>query len=254
MIESHAISTTYPKGDKTLKAQAVAKHVITVDGNDVFKKAFWKTFRIIASDPVGRVLLYGLMIEIRRKFSSIFVYNFFIDQESSVIESHTGAIEGSEEIDIAFGLNSIGIRNNCRSILIKEADSCAFCSKGEIEFNSSNDKETSVLEINVDKIQTKRIKRTADIGLFHEMLHWLHYLRNPTRYSQDNKNTSAEYVYLTRSFYGCNFDELFLWGCKLDSEEIRTILGTPNYGDDEELALYRYQRQFFQPMLQKVLL
>ena len=94
MIETYKSSTDYPKGKKILKSQNCVEHIITVNGDDgVFKKSFWKTFRVIASDPVGRVLLYRLIIEIRRCFSTEFIYNFLIKEPSAIVESSTGAIE-----------------------------------------------------------------------------------------------------------------------------------------------------------------
>lgn len=44
------------------------RNIITVPGGNKFKKKFWNQFKLIASDPVRRVLLYRLLIEIKRVY------------------------------------------------------------------------------------------------------------------------------------------------------------------------------------------
>lgn len=234
-------TTTGSKILTTLKAQTTAKHIITVECDDeAFKKAFWKNFRVIASDPVGKVLLYRLLLEIRRKYNSEQSYTYRTSKKQEKIIIKTGS---TEDCNIKNNtLSTLGRRNNCRSIIIKSGGSCSFCTGGELKFSDSNDKETSVLELIETPehvIQTKRMKRSADIGLFHEMLHWLHYLRDPQRFVQDGEYGKS-YKYLISCYYGSKFNELFAWttDIKLDAEEIRTILGTPNYNNDEELKLF----------------
>ncbi len=203
MIETYESSRDYPKGKKILKSQNCAEHIITVNGDDdVFKKSFWKTFRVIASDPVGRVLLYRLIIEIRRCFSTEFIYNFLIYEPSVIVESSTGAIEKKEDINIAFGLYSLGTRNNCRSITINKSDGNSFSlSEQCINFSDAEDITTSVLKIEGNSIKTEEVKRTADIGLFHEMLHWFHYLRDYDRYNKD-RSFDGLYCHLMMCYYG----------------------------------------------------
>jgi hypothetical protein len=227
----------------TLKAQTAEKHIITVDGNDGFKKSFWKTFRVIASDPVGRVLLYRLIIEIRRKYRND-VEETLISRKY-IIKGNTGSVE-NHIIQNNF-LEPLERRNNCRSITIKSADSCAFSSlKQHIKFNNSNTETTSVVKTDEEGIETEYAACPADIGLFHEMLHWFHYLRDYIRYSNDCE-FDGSYCHLMMCYYGNNelqtlfnkYNELFAWASiEYKEEEMRTILGTPNYNNKEELNMF----------------
>ena len=196
------------------------KNIITVDTSSStspdFEKQFWETFRVIASDPVGRVLLYRILIEIRRQ------------KESSGI---------CEEIVTAEG-NILKNRNKCRSIKIKEASDEGFSfSRGNrtIEFDYKDRKiDTLKFENNLSYpyiIYTTNdpVDDSLDIGLFHEIIHWFHYLRHPKRFIYSDYAKPEVYKYLMRSFYG-DQSELCTWG-NIDDEEIRTILGSPNYND-----------------------
>lgn len=108
------------EGTTVLKAQGLPKNIITVEGdNENFKIDFWRYFRTIASDPVGRVLLYSLLIEIRRKYSGVYQIPGRDDQ----ISANAGS---TEDIDGFADLISLGKRNNCRSITIKKADHNTF--------------------------------------------------------------------------------------------------------------------------------
>jgi hypothetical protein len=192
-----------------------------------FDRDFWQTFRIIASDPVGRVLLYRILIEIRRQ------------------NAGNGSCEN--------GINPLGgvlsRRNYCRSIVIYHSNDGNSFSRGikrRIDFDP-NDVEDSSLRINtanhtIDTQPDTNI--THDMALFHEMLHWFHYLRHPQRYIDSDETEPTLYRYLLRSYYG-DKSELYSWGA-LDDEEIRTILGTPNYNIPEHLAYMLQVETFLQ--------
>ena len=76
-----------------------------------------------------------------------------------------------------------------------------------------------------------------DKALFHELLHWYHSLRNPTRIDLDP--SISDYKYVARSYYGIIASEADLnWSNNaINSEELWTILGSPDYRDDKHLAL-----------------
>jgi hypothetical protein len=85
-------------------------------------------------------------------------------------------------------------------------------------------------------IDTFRCPRGLDIALFHEMLHWFHCLRDCERFSRERLPCSPDcYQYLSRCYYG-DESESFTWCC-FKHEEMRTILGAPNYNIPAELAL-----------------
>ena len=109
-----------------------------------------------------------------------------------------------------------------------------------------NAKTTRTLSVVPEGLTTQLTQRTTDIGLFHEMLHWFHLLRNPTR-KGDNKNYNNEgFSYATRCYYGVpttateRFSDAFTWRKKatgpdsriINGEEIATILGSPDLRTD----------------------
>lgn len=241
-LPKHTVETiTSSLTTTVLSPQMIAEHIIIVEGDNNFKQAFWKTFKIIASNPVGRVLLYRLLIEIRRQNSRDveFMYTTFKDK----IKAHTGSIEYNNDIII---LDGLGERNNCRSIKIKEGANSFSLSRQSISFTPSNNITTSVLKIDNNSVKTEQNTRSADIGLFHEMLHWFHYLRDYERYSKDRK-FDGSYCYLMECYLGNNklqeifnqYNELFAWATiEYKEEELRTILGTPNYDDNDEFKIF----------------
>ena len=141
----------------------------------------------------------------------------------------------------------MGTRNNCRSITINKSDGNSFSlSEQCINFSDAEDITTSVLKIEGNSIKTEEVKRTADIGLFHEMLHWFHYLRDYDRYNKD-RSFDGSYCHLIMCYYGNDklrelyndYNELFAWtSIEYKDEEIRTILGTPNYENGDELRMF----------------
>lgn len=174
-----------------------------------FRKVFWQTFRLIAADPVGRVLLYRLLIEVRR-----------MDDDT-----RQGCCED--------GVDIIGLaeRNDCRSIEITKGQEFVFYSKGSIEANFEIGLGATVLsKIGSGKVTTKEETIPYDIGLFHEMLHWFHFLRNPDRYIDGESNDPNVFKYALRCYYG-DQNELAVWGGSIDSEEIANVLGAPDCND-----------------------
>ena len=187
-------------------------HIIQVNTTPIgtptdFEQDFWQTFKIIAEDPVGRVLLYRLLIEIRRLDNA--------------------GINGICE----HGIPNIVDRNDLRSVEIKHTND-GFSFDGDIEFDP-NDTAINTMFFNqrTNEVYTTDDPQldTLDIGLFHEMLHWYHSLRHLNRYNESASEEPADYRYLLRSYYG-NLSELYTWG-SIDDEELRTILGAPNYTD-----------------------
>jgi hypothetical protein len=148
-------------------AVAVAPaHIITVAGaSPPFDRNFWQVFRAIASNPVGRVLLYRILIEIRRQNAGV------------------GCVENSVLLNDAF----IQDRNNCRSISIHQGANAYDEGTHQILFTFDDTKEVNTVSINnnVNAIEIIRHPRSSDIGLFHEMLHWFHSLRDYKRYCLD---------------------------------------------------------------------
>ena len=214
----------------------VATHIIqvntTIAGTPAdFERQFWRTFRNIAADSVGRVLLYRLLIEIRRTNGP----NGPGCCGADVIPSHILRIRTRD----------LNARNTCRCIAIHSAAKCAFSPKNyAIKFIHNDAKTTRTLTVEAGGLATQRTPMSSDICLFHEMLHWFHKLRNPGK-QKDNKNKNTRrFSYATRCYYGdpafavANYPGAFVWRMsrkeadKINGEEIATILGSPNLNID----------------------
>jgi hypothetical protein len=189
-------------------------------------------FRAIAANPVGRVLLYRLLIEIRRQ---------------------DAANEGCVEDGIGITPGMSGFRGWTRRISIRrEANTFEFepimgDGGSVIRFDPSAIAEFTCLRINAatiaapPTIDTVDLQNDLDIPLFHEMLHWFQYLRHPVRFVEEDIKgcMPVYYQYLSRCYYGNDgFNwESFAWG-GLDHQEMRTILGAPNYNTAAEVDLF----------------
>ena len=140
---------------------------------------FWNTFRQIATNPSGRILLYRLLIEIRRSAA--------ITNDGSVgddiIHKPTATLEA---------------RNNCRCINITRYDKNTFVYTTDgcgIRLNFDDNKYVSILSsekgTGTEGRHYRTIirhKRKSDIGLFHEMIHWYHRLRHIIRYNHEKSH------------------------------------------------------------------
>lgn len=131
------------------------------------KQFFFEKFNKIASDPVGRVLLYRILIEIRRHDG------FCID-----------ALENNPNILLAKDPKES--RNRCRSISIIWNDQDfkydTTPPQSTINFNSKSSPIQVVGRVGKeDLVSIVTQEHNLFASLFHEMLHWFHSLRNPTR-------------------------------------------------------------------------
>ena len=184
------------------------------------KHSFKKTLEKIAEDPVGRVLLYRLIIETTR-----------VDEK--------GEYCCEQGIDKPTGEN-IENRKNCCILGIKIDTGLAFSRHGIIYFDPKDTEGIPVLSMLFSEDKTfdsfdEKIT-PLDMGLFHEMLHWFHFLRNPERYDNHTKIEADCFKYPLRCYYG-DVTDLITWGNDMKAEEIATILGTPNWENASHLNL-----------------
>jgi hypothetical protein len=185
---------------------------------------FRDIFRIIAANPVGRVLLYRLLIEIRREDAGMGCCGDGLIPNKSFLASR----DASRRINIKYEKEKFAFNPEKECAVIK----CDLDAQEEL----------SCLRINngVQTIDTFELLAPIDIDLFHEMLHWFQFLRHPVRElkeSKENCKRGNEYMYLSRCYYG-NISERFTWGGKINHREMRVILGAPNYGIHGELSLF----------------
>jgi hypothetical protein len=107
--------------------------------------------------------------------------------------------------------------------------------------NPAKPVQVPVFRIQVPMIDTLLLPRSLDIPLFHEMLHWFQLLRHPIRFFGESVEACHpfRYAYLSRCYCG-NISEQFAWG-GLDHQEMRTILGAPDYRVAAERRLFARQ-------------
>lgn len=222
---------------------------------DSSRDAFIQNFRKIASNPVGRTLLYRILIEIRRKLNG------------------EGYVEVNKNIEKP---NIIGKkRNNCRYLeVIWNTKGNAFSfHKRIIKFGVQYPPidPTTVGKLQDDKYyEIILYSRPDDVGLLHELIHWYHFLRDPKRYAKEyNAENGAVKIYGKKlgeegiaipigSYYWPQqeLSDKWRWSAVpwvvlcgnnlvVDFEEIRTILGSHTSiskylaGDDISENLYR---------------
>ena len=173
--------------------------------SQAFKATFIANFRKIASVSVGRVLLYRLLLEIRRTDLT-----------------GNGCIDATLEKSLSE--DDLQKRNNLRNIIIKNADKNSFGSGGYIKFHDSKDtKETNAISSErMERVPIIRYARTDDVGLFHEMLHWFHALREIKRFRIE-KNIDSK----------TNDEDIFKSTMHMEDEKIILWYGEKNKSDDE---------------------
>jgi hypothetical protein len=214
-------------------------------GENYFEKyrSFIESFRKISSNPVGRVLLYRILIEIRRKNNSEGC------QESPII-----APNFIKRMEI------LKTRNKLRRISIANADSSAFRHiNAVLRYHDIPVETTAIVEKNADHFTIARHETSADVGLIHEMIHWYHALRNYKRLTDElglgNDKKSLGMIGVGRIYYTVGIDDdlydkwLIDDGKNISFEDMRTIFGSIEgenveylNGDDISENLYRLYR------------
>jgi len=176
-------------------------------------------------------LLYRLLIEINR----VIIKTENAPQKYDYVENHSGVVE--VQVQRAY-IKDFNERNVCRSLVVKldnKTSESSFSYKEKKISLGTNSVSLTVLVKNrehiVPTITTQLEPAYLDIVLFHEMLHWFHFLRAPVIYKEKGLSNFLSYIVL--SYYG-DLRELFVWGINssFDVEEIKTILGTPDWKDD----------------------
>ncbi len=131
---------------------------------------FWQTFKKVASHPVGRVLLYRILIELSRQNNNY----------------------GCQENGVKIKANFLSYRNQCRQLtvvfglpgfIIETNDRAA---KAYLYFSNAVAQLPDTVLASDDQ-DSWRIDCTShcysdDVALFHELVHYYHCLRNIMRY------------------------------------------------------------------------
>ena len=225
-----------------------------IPGANISRRAlFERAFRKIASTSVGRVLLYRILIEIRRHDG--------LGQNVGILGS-----------DVYNAPAFVNYRNQDRCILIgwSHAQSISFRSAVGIEiFNVVPQRLVIGIRLLSDAVVLQDC--SIDVALFHEMLHWYHELRDPNRKNVEKTGQPFVSLHLKDYFIGryyWDFCSTFFekdiinsnmlisernWTTdnnqnfiinNVNFEEMRTIIGVPNdlnfiNGDDLFENLYK---------------
>lgn len=221
-----------------LTPRPAASAIITMDAamTPTQTNAFWKDFRRIASSFIGRILLYRILIEIRRQRNIEGTWKAYV----------------STDVPGIISAANLKRRANCRNITISwDVRGNSFLKdEHTIKYANVNRKLTTICEKMGNNHPISIVERESHIGLFHEMVHWFYVLRHPERHSKermafkapaislrdtanretiggyfwggiDNNNTNSWKVSAT-PWLGYSINDSYV-----NFEEIRTILGAP---------------------------
>jgi hypothetical protein len=183
------------------------------------QRRFENIFRIIAANRIGRLLLYRILIEIRRH-----------NADNGICEH---------------GITCIPNRNFNRSVNINWDNSLSFSPGGTaviatIRFNDkiipTNAVFTRWTGLNYHKID--RCSRPPEVGLFHEMVHWFHMLRAPVRMARECKAYMLGVAMAPVNLLGSGREETigsYFWGnLKNNNANNRKISAVP-WTEDKEI-------------------
>lgn len=196
---------------------------------------FIDNFRRIASTSVGRVLLYRILIEIRRS-AAAGNYNGILCQD--ILTNHV--------------IRDKNTRNSCRCIKIEYDDNFCFSTSTALRTGIGTCSiiwknivhQLSTISKPFDTYDYISLSEAGlDIALFHEMIHWYHRLRNCTRslsersvdLAHNNEENYQIYMYYWRDL-SADFNKKIIsslaWQAtgnnRINLEEVRTILGIKN--------------------------
>jgi hypothetical protein len=192
---------------------------------DTTRQSFWQIIRDIAGSAIGRVLLYRLLIEIRRT---------------------NEAGKGSQDQDEIKGAYLTSTRNIARSLKILQEKHCwqfnvpADLSRAAIIFDFSTMPLDMVVTEQLDESgkshfltqENEEKKMNTSVVLFHELLHWYQHLRSfqRTEYESDYKKNSFAIEELPRDYGYTNTNCMQVWtreetSIKTKINELRVICG-----------------------------
>jgi hypothetical protein len=231
------------------------------------RKLFWQLFRQIASASVGRVLLYRLLIEIRRADKK----KVGIAESS---ELHAKERNQYRTVTVAYCRKKYLNNNIISDGFFFDKELAEDGTKMGILFAKNTETEIPTVNGNLfplraasarpDKKYIIQLKRPLYIALFHEMLHWYQHLRYYLRARNEltvnietgentQHNDMLNYYYPSSdpkkpidpgSFW--RNDSLFSISGSVRVDEMRIILGIPKgtvgflNGDDLSENLFRY--------------
>ena len=277
--DGHLHIAQYPQGVISFDASVDGTMVNdpNIPGVRISRRAlFEREFRKIASTSVGRVLLYRILIEIRRQRVGKGVL-----ETNMSIELLRGKNLTIDDI-YAHNFDLFPSRNICRSISInwQVNNKFSFRLSGHIDISNTIAKKQTLIYNFDNRLAFISLEKSGlDEDLFHEMCHWYHYLRDPSRFINDVQMIKDKICKINDGnrigslFYGSKYDDAYLklasvaW-CSINDtirrlvvnfEEMRTILGSSpncvNYleGDDISENLYilinKYKNGYLYPAI-----
>lgn len=194
-------------------------------------KEYISAFRKMASSPVGRVMLYRMLLEIRRKTGC----------DRNDVGSYIPSI-GSERIGC---VRIVFEKDTNRFSLSNENLKNAYAGEGVI-FHDFSPAQYPVLK-GMKIVMCKPEEDIADATIFHEMLHWFHSLTDPERLQKES------YIEKKKDWFDSNIGSYYLihkdknektieknvdkaLKCWTKIEELRNICGMPKKEEIEKLC------------------
>ncbi|MDR3285367.1 MAG: hypothetical protein LBS83_01640 [Holosporales bacterium] len=205
--------------------------------NEENRNFFWNAFRSIAGNPIGRNLLYRILIEIGR---------------ANGVEDVIANLYSKD----SFNNKVLKLRKNSLVLNVKwkQNEFSINPFKSKLSFNNNIYRIQYCKSCKGDCYNIGVMQSNINVDLFHEFLHWYHALRNPIRYYGEKSGFEMPMENLIRthpfcrSFWGINEETsrstllkaIQIWNEHqeenfMDLEEIRTIIGFDkqnNYFED----------------------
>jgi hypothetical protein len=218
--------------DEYGNATAIIKFGETMKSRE---QLYLDNFEQMAANPAGRVTLYLLLLEIRR-------------QKRDATGRLAGCLQqnlGQEQKEIPISEKNLETRNRCRSITVEWGNKLVSKLNKNVNYFSYFKKTIGFFigygaeEVKTTVIQGSEIlshPRPDHVGMFHEVLHWFHFLRDTERYFRNaglfQIDENESYI-MNEYLRNPNDSEIIkealeYWSLtgRGNLEEIRTICGT----------------------------
>jgi hypothetical protein len=227
-----------------------------VDVDTLLENAYAKfveSFRQIASNKIGRMLLYRLLIEICRKdkdgngcMEEVVLSNNFVFQDHKIERNLSRIINVAlwDKNVFAISLASNKLSKNHATLNFSNADMVSY---GQSLINNLTItlRGNPINTFNVAQVGKNKQPQPAFISVFHELLHWFHALRDMKRYKTEKSGNSGKQNMVSNSTLGAFYyfgldgygDQARIENTSLpwrndttgeyNQEEHRTICGAP---------------------------
>lgn len=189
------------------------------------KDFFWETFKKVAGNPIGRNLLYRILIEEKRNGLEYEIEKVYKPEAYKVRQMRNGGNKLAVNWSTKFSINPF---------------------EGKLFFNDTKPNMQVCMNEHDNYFEVGCMNSNIEVDLFHELLHWYHALRHPLRYYDEKLGFEIDLISAIKELPICksiwkssknSSDEEITNNIKIwktveydediffDLEEIRTIVG-----------------------------